>query len=466
MAIIQQTRIWNGINTRIDTNTETGATYVYSPSVSGDVLLFTSEGKGRDWEVANPRNVTNLFNLKNDREASQQEVTDAFQSEGYKVFDNDRAATLNNPDNYSSPQEAKSRQKAFAENKLPGVKDPDTGISANSEGEVPENDTEGEESETLDDGSGNLEDADENPNVVNDDRAPGGSKSLSSPTATALKFPRDAGPREGIDYISITPFSYDATGRSNNSLINSGFGEKKTGAQILLPMQPALGEMRGINWNKDKMDFLGQAVVAAGTKGMDAAAAAFKGDVEGAEKAIREAGTSASGDIKEAASDPLMSSFIKSYMAQKVIGSNIFARESGAVVNPNLELLFEGPELRSFQFAWKLTPRDRLETNIIRAIIKILKKTSAPKGKQGQIFLKTPDIYKLEYIHDGGQHPFMNKFKPCALTAMSVDYTPDGSYMTYGEDTGMTSYGLNLSFTEIMPLYDTDYNNFSNDMGF
>jgi len=95
-----------------------------------------------------------------------------------------------------------------------------------------------------------------------------------------------------------------------------------------------------------------------------------------------------------------------------------------------------------------------------------LKKTSAPKGKQGQIFLKTPDIYKLEYRHAGGQHPFLNKFKPCALTTMAVDYTPDGSYMTYGEDAGMTSYGLNLSFTEIMPIYDRDYASSSNDMGF
>lgn len=463
MAIIQQTRIWNGINTRIDTNTETGATYVYSPNVAGDVLLFTSEGKGRDWKVANPRNVTNLYNLKNDRESSQQEVTDAFESEGYKVFDNDRAATLNNPDNYSSPEEAKSRQEAFVENKLPGVKNPTTGSSTNSDGESQDN-VDGEESETLDDGSGNLEDADENPNVVNDDRAPGGSKSLSG-TGKSLRFPKNAGPREGIDYISITPMAYDATGGSDNALINSGFGNP-SGAAILLPMQPALGEQRGINWNKDKMDFLAQTVGNAAMGAMGGVEKAFGGDLTGAGEAMSDAGKKALEDIKTAGNNAEIKDFIKSYFARKITGSNIFARQSGSVVNPNLELLFEGPELRTFNFAWKLSPRDREETNIIRAIIQILKKTSAPKGKQGNIFLKTPDIYELKYIHGGGQHPFMNKFKPCALTAMSVDYTPDGSYMTYGEDAGMTSYGLNLSFTEIMPLYDTDYNTSSADMGF
>ena len=470
MAIISQSRIWNGINVRADTNTETGAVYVYAPGstiLSSDALIFTSEGKSRDWKVQNPRTVARLFNNKNDRESTPEELTSAFEAEGYKVFDNDRAAVLNNPNNYQgkSAEEIKSLQKAFAENKLPGVKDPDSGIAANSEGEIPDQNTEGEEQETLDDGSGDIEDSDEDPNVFNDDRAPGGTKSLSAPGAT-LRFPKRLGPREGIDYITITPIEYDPKGPSGDALIDSGFGTKDTGATIFLPMQPALGEMRGMNWNKDKMDFMAQSIAGGAMGGMEAAAAAFRGDAAAAEAAIKKAAGDVGTDIQDAANNPLMKPFIKSYFAGKIVGSNIFARQTGAVVNPNLELLFEGPELRTFNFSWKLTPRDREETQIIRAIIKILKKTSAPKGKQGQIFLKTPDIYKLEYRHAGGQHPFLNKFKPCALTTMAVDYTPDGSYMTYGEDAGMTSYGLNLSFTEIMPIYDRDYASSSNDMGF
>ena len=56
----------------------------------------------------------------------------------------------------------------------------------------------------------------------------------------------------------------------------------------------------------------------------------------------------------------------------------------------------------------------------------------------------------------------MNKFKMASLTNFTVDYAPDGSYMTY-ENGSMVAYDLGLSFTEIEPVYDSDYNQFSED---
>ena len=47
---------------------------------------------------------------------------------------------------------------------------------------------------------------------------------------------------------------------------------------------------------------------------------------------------------------------------------------------------------------------------------------------------------------------------------MTVDYTPDGSYMTY-DDGSMTSYNVNMTFGELNPIYAEDFDN-SNDMGF
>ena len=54
------------------------------------------------------------------------------------------------------------------------------------------------------------------------------------------------------------------------------------------------------------------------------------------------------------------------------------------------------------------------------------------------------------------QHPFMNKIKPCALTSINVNYTPDGSYMTYETNGSMIGYDLNLTFQEIEPVYRSD----------
>ena len=54
-------------------------------------------------------------------------------------------------------------------------------------------------------------------------------------------------------------------------------------------------------------------------------------------------------------------------------------------------------------------------------------------------------------------HPFLNRFKECALTSCNVSYTPSGTYMTYGEDKSMTAYGLTLTFGELEPVFDDEY---------
>ena len=67
------------------------------------------------------------------------------------------------------------------------------------------------------------------------------------------------------------------------------------------------------------------------------------------------------------------------------------------------------------------------------------------------------------------QHPFLHKFKPFVLSNFSVDYTPDGSYMTYGENGSMTSYTLTMQFSEIEATYANEYDekdDDSKDMGF
>ena len=85
------------------------------------------------------------------------------------------------------------------------------------------------------------------------------------------------------------------------------------------------------------------------------------------------------------------------------------------------------------------------------------------------MFLETPNIFRIQYIYNtdspdlslenasvlsrSTEHPFMNRIKPCALTSLNVNYTPEGSYMTYEDGGSMTGYDLNLTFKEIEPIY-------------
>ena len=137
--------------------------------------------------------------------------------------------------------------------------------------------------------------------------------------------------------------------------------------------------------------------------------------------------------------------------------NNILARTDNVILNPNLELLFNGPQLRPFSFQFKMSARSQSEALIIKRIIKFFKYHMAVRTEKGT-FLKAPHVFQIEYQYNESLHPGINKIKTCALTNFSVDYSPLGTYMTYGDGT-MVSYLLSMQFQELTPIYDTDYGN-------
>jgi hypothetical protein len=78
---------------------------------------------------------------------------------------------------------------------------------------------------------------------------------------------------------------------------------------------------------------------------------------------------------------------------------------------------------------------------------------------------KSPNIFQIKYTKGGSDkeyHTSLNRIKTCALTSMSVNYTPDNSYMTFTDtERTMTSYDMALTFQELEPVYDRDYQQFA-----
>ena len=117
----------------------------------------------------------------------------------------------------------------------------------------------------------------------------------------------------------------------------------------------------------------------------------------------------------------------------------------------------------TFNFSWVLTPRSEKESEQIRAIIRSLKRNAAPQRSVSNLFLKTPRVFKVKYImgprtesQENEIHPYLNKFKTCALTNFNVKYDNGSSNTTY-DGGSMTQYTIALSLSELSPIYADEY---------
>ena len=259
-------------------------------------------------------------------------------------------------------------------------------------------------------------------------------------------------PDIGYDFIRFTSFKYVPAGLQVSGRASAAeriFTDKIT--EIMLPMLPNISESNTVDWGGDKANAF-QLLLG------NAAMGAIEGIGNLSPEQVLAAINDAVGDVKTAigskpgSSNPL-------HFAGQAVGANIVTRATGTVLNPNLELLFNGPTLRTFNFNFRLTPRTRTESVVIKNIIKSFKRNMAAQRSESDLFLLTPNVYKIEYIYGGltppsqpGGHPYMNKIKPCALRSFNVNYGPDGAYMTY-PDGSMTGYEIQLQFGELEPIY-------------
>ena len=283
-----------------------------------------------------------------------------------------------------------------------------------------------------------------------------------------LRYPLRV-PNLGYDFIRITAFKYQPGGSESLSLTNPNRGDRRgdTLETIILPMQPNFSESNAVGWGGDKVNplqMIGAQAAIAGIKAI--------GNPADMISTMSTAAGSIGDQLKEVIEDEKTGPAIIAYFAGQAVGANIGARTTGTVLNPNLELLFSGPNLRTFQFNFRMTPRDHDESLMIKKIIRTLKKNMAVQRSSSKLFLSTPNIFQLEYIYNsdgpngGQQHPYLNKFKMMAMTSFNVNYTPDGTYMTYGRDGSLTAYDINMAFGELEPIYADDYDDQFTDMGF
>ena len=110
-----------------------------------------------------------------------------------------------------------------------------------------------------------------------------------------------------------------------------------------------------------------------------------------------------------------------------------------------------------------MSPRDEEESKMILKIVRMFKQSQAVKRSKSQVFLKSPNTYKLQWLTANQQeHSYLPKIKEVALKQFAMTYTPDGNYATY-ENSSMVSYNMTMTFGELEPIYHDDYSNLDQD---
>ena len=95
------------------------------------------------------------------------------------------------------------------------------------------------------------------------------------------------------------------------------------------------------------------------------------------------------GEVFSTATDDKMRKYLIQWAAGKAVGiNNLSSRLTGTIINNNLELLFNGPQLRPFSFTYSLSPRSKEEAKQVKGIIGFFKRAMAVQ-KQGSILKST-----------------------------------------------------------------------------
>lgn len=214
----------------------------------------------------------------------------------------------------------------------------------------------------------------------------------------------------------------------------------KTPYTIILPPPQQIIDNLVANWNTVEMGSIGAAANMFGSIG-DGDKDAFLGQVG------RSVPRMVAGGV-EAAGGPNIRSFIDLV--------------SGSKANAFAEVIFGSVNNRFFPFQWTLTPRNAAEAETIRQIIHRFRYAQMPElllGEKNGSFYKAPWTFDIHFvdIRTGKESKWWPKIGTCALTAVSVNRTPNGEFSVIrSQEDGAaeipSSTVIDLQFTELFVL--------------
>ena len=231
--------------------------------------------------------------------------------------------------------------------------------------------------------------------------------------------------------------------------------KKKLNHIIYLPMPRSVTDTQGVQYGEGSLNPI-EAFGLAMTSNL------LTGNVDQLKKAFTKiTGTKTFTESEQQAIAASLSGTAIGALGGNVNANQLIARATGQILNPNLELLFQGVGLRVFPFQFQFFPRNRDEAQMVMAIIRVLKFEMAPSRTTKEsnldgIFIRKPSVFHLRYMQGDGSHKFLHKFLPAVLSDMKVNYSASGAYSSFYDGTP-THIQVNLQFKELNPIFKEDY---------
>jgi hypothetical protein len=136
--------------------------------------------------------------------------------------------------------------------------------------------------------------------------------------------------------------------------------------------------------------------------------------------------------------------------------NEVFSVTTGQILNPNTEVLYNGPKMRTFGLNFKMAPRNENEANNIKNIIHAFKYASLPRyggaGDEAASFVRVPQLVDVTFMKGNTEHPWVTQYKPSVITDFSVSYTPDGAWATLPNGSPVATT-IKISFLETKMVY-------------
>lgn len=306
-----------------------------------------------------------------------------------------------------------------------------------------------------------------------------------TPTTTAgntLRYPSDPGIIESdSDYVLFSFYNYappfgsnvqtapsGATATSSASGVNvvnsyenyasssdRSYSNPATDVKpIVLYMPEDIQSQFGAGWNG-----VGFGAAAAGLLNLSGAVGSGKDIIQ----QLQAGGESVLGGLKAATFNEITKA-INSMAGATITPNQALAAVTGTIINPNVEMLYEAPKLRTFNLRFKMSPRSSSEAQQIQKICNTFKKAMLPSfGGQALFgtteagnFITMPYLCQVNFMSGSEQHPYLPKYKLCGITDVNINYTADGTYSTFSADKSPVATELTISFLESKIVFSNE----------